>query len=181
MRYPCGGYPPGPVTKMKAGQVIDVRFYASAMKSNDLKKQPKLSKSTKQFAQARHGGGMCEFSLSYDGGKSYRLIGRYSKTCPDSYYTWPVRIPKNAKSCTKKNQCLFVWTWTAAVVPQFYMNCADIQLSGAKNGVYPPRKGIQVYNIKGHKKKVFPGDGQKHKAGPGPNKKEINNNMNDRF
>ncbi|KAF9367477.1 hypothetical protein CPC16_006459, partial [Podila verticillata] len=118
MRFPCGGYAPsGKVTNMKAGQVIPVRFYASGMKSKDIAKQPKITSANRQFAQARHGGGTCEFSLSYDGGKSFRLIGRYTKSCPDAYYEWPVRIPKNVPSCTTKNKCLFVWSWTAHVLP----------------------------------------------------------------
>ncbi|KAF9976755.1 hypothetical protein BGZ73_007890 [Actinomortierella ambigua] len=181
-RFPCGGYPLGPETKMKAGQVIWVRFLASAMKDADIKKQPKKPSSPKkEFKQARHGGGMCEFSLSYDGGKTFRLIARYTKTCPDAYYKWPVRIPKNVPSCTKRGKCLFVWSWTANILPQYYMNCADIRLTGVKGGKLPP-KGIQIVDFKGRKMGVTaPGDGRKHNAGPGPSSKQINDNMNWRF
>ncbi|KAG0026853.1 hypothetical protein BGZ81_006057 [Podila clonocystis] len=182
MRFPCGGYAPsGKVTAMKAGQVIPVRFYASGMKSKDIATQPKLVSPSRQFSQARHGGGTCEFSLSYDGGKTFRLIGRYTRSCPDAYYKWPVRIPKNVPSCNTKNKCLFVWSWTANVLPQYYQNCADIRLTGVKGGKLPP-KGIAIVDFKGRKMGVTaPGDGSKHKAGPGPSKKEINNNMNGRY
>ncbi|KAG0371331.1 hypothetical protein BC939DRAFT_504772 [Gamsiella multidivaricata] len=180
-RFPCGGYAPGPVTNMKAGQVINVRFLASSMKAKDIKTQPKPTSSSKQFSQARHGGGTCEFSLSYDGGKTFRLIGRYAKTCPDAYYHWPVRIPKNVPSCTTKNKCLFVWSWTANILAQYYHNCADIRLTGVKGGKLP-KKGIQVVDFKPYKMKVTAnGDGNKHKSGGGPTKKEINDNMNGRY
>jgi len=55
----------------------------------------------KNMPQARHGGGMCEFSLSYDGGKNFRVIATYTKSCPDTAYKWPVRIPDNVPSCDK--------------------------------------------------------------------------------
>ncbi|KAI8594436.1 hypothetical protein EDD21DRAFT_88668 [Dissophora ornata] len=58
MRFPCGGYAPGPVTNMKAGDTVNVRFFASGMKAADIKKQPKPTSPSKQFSQARHGGGM---------------------------------------------------------------------------------------------------------------------------
>ncbi|KAF9425258.1 hypothetical protein BGZ94_007693 [Podila epigama] len=181
-RFPCGGYSPsGKVTSMRAGQVINVRFYASGMKTKDISTQPKRVSENKQFSQARHGGGTCEFSLSYDGGKTFRLIGRYTKSCPDAYYQWPVRIPKDVPSCTTKNKCLFVWSWTANVLPQYYHNCADIRLTGKQGGKLP-KKGIAIVDFKGHKMNVrAAGDGKKHKSGTGPSKKEVNDNMNGRY
>ncbi|KAF9205973.1 hypothetical protein BGZ49_003219 [Haplosporangium sp. Z 27] len=181
MRFPCGGYAPGPVTKMKAGDVIDVRFYSSSMSAAQIKTQPKPTTPNRQFSQARHGGGTCEFSLSYDGGKTFGLIGRYTKTCPDAYFKWPVKIPANAPSCTSKNNCLFVWSWTANILPQYYMNCVDISLTGAKNGKRPSR-GIEIVDFKGRKTNVkAPGDGKKHTSATGPSKNEISANMNGTF
>ncbi|KAK3846011.1 MAG: hypothetical protein J3R72DRAFT_10098 [Linnemannia gamsii] len=65
MRFPCGGYAPGPVTNMKAGQTVNVRFYASGMKSNDIRTQPKPTSANRQFSQARHGGGMVSFFFHF--------------------------------------------------------------------------------------------------------------------
>ncbi|KAF9432426.1 hypothetical protein BGZ76_010829 [Entomortierella beljakovae] len=191
-RFPCGGYPMGPITKMKAGQVINVRFLASSMKSKDIKTQPKITSQSRQFKQARHGGGRCEFSLSYDGGKTFRLIAVYTRTCPDAYYQWPVRIPKNVPSCNVKGKCLFSWSWVANILPQYYHNCADINLVGVKGGKMPKlrpapknmggNKGIIIVDFKGYKTGVTaPGDGVKHYAGKGPSKKQIIDNMNWRF
>ncbi|KAG0276225.1 hypothetical protein BGZ95_007822 [Linnemannia exigua] len=172
-RFPCGGYSPGPVTKLKAGQIVPVRFLASSMNAKAIKTQPKPTSSGKQFSQARHGGGTCEFSLSYDGGKTYHLIATYTKTCPDAYYQWPVKIPKDAPSCKSKNKCLFVWSWTANILPQYYHNCADIELSGKSKGKLP-KKSIAIVDFNGRKKNVkAPGDGNNHKSAGGPSKKEI--------
>ncbi|KAF9968319.1 hypothetical protein BGZ70_004960 [Mortierella alpina] len=185
LEFPCGGYAPLKTpTPMRAGETIPVRFYASDMDADDIAKQPKETSKKKQFKQARHGGGMCEFSLSYDNGETFHLIGRYTKTCPDSYHEWPVTIPENVPSCTKKNKCLFVWTWTANILPQFYMNCADIKLKGVKGGKRPKGKILIVdfkgeYQGKAIKRGVrAQGDGVKHLAGdgPDPNEKKANSN-----
>ncbi|KAF9286831.1 hypothetical protein BGZ68_002529 [Mortierella alpina] len=180
LTFPCGGYAPvKKPTRMEAGKVIDVRFYASDMNEAELRKQPKLKDGVKQFKQARHGGGMCEFSLSYDNGKTFHLIGRYTETCPDSYFTWPVKIPDNVKECKQKNKCLFVWTWTANILPQFYMNCADILLlneDGKQD--FKSKESVRFYDFKDYPKRELEqgvravGDGIKHRAGKGPIKKE---------
>ncbi|KAF9419734.1 hypothetical protein BGZ76_004202 [Entomortierella beljakovae] len=162
---------------MRAGQTINVRFLASSMKAKDIKTQPKPVPSNRQFSQARHGGGLCEFSLSYDNGKSFHKIGQYSKTCPDAYYTWPVKIPTNVPSCTIKNKCLFVWSWTAHILPQYYHNCADIQMAGVKSGKLP-KTGIKIVDFKPYPmKKTAPGDGINHKSAGGPSKSEISANL----
>ncbi|KAF9896673.1 hypothetical protein BX616_006973, partial [Lobosporangium transversale] len=177
-RFPCGGFAPGPVTELKAGEVVPVRFLASSMKKKDIKTQPRPTNSKHRFKQARHGGGTCEFSLSYNGGRTFHLIGRYTKSCPDAYYEWPVKIPSNVPSCNKKNQCLFVWSWTANILPQYYQNCADVIIKGVANGKLPS-KGIEIVDFPGHKQGVkAPGDGAGENMGKGPNKHEINANLN---
>ncbi|KAF9933072.1 hypothetical protein BGZ65_004241 [Modicella reniformis] len=176
-RFPCGGFGPGPVTKLSANQVVPVRFAASSMNANELKNQPSPS-ARHQFPQARHGGGTCEFSLSYDGGNSYHLIGQYTKSCPDAYYEWPIRIPKNVPSCTKRNQCLFVWSWVANILPQYYHNCADVEIRGLSSGGKLPSKGIQIVDFSGHKMGVkAPGDGAGEHMGKGPSRNEVVANL----
>lgn len=56
--------------------MVPVRFWTPELKN--VNKLPK-----NKMSEARHGGGMCEFSLSYDGGESFHVIGTYTKTCPD--------------------------------------------------------------------------------------------------
>ena len=85
---------------MKAGDIIPVRFWTSDMTySQHITELPK-----KSYEEARHGGGLCEFSLSYDGGKSFHVIATYTKTCPDVLYRWPVRIPDNVPSCKESGK-----------------------------------------------------------------------------
>ncbi|KAG0341588.1 hypothetical protein BG000_008647 [Podila horticola] len=144
-KYACGGYPKGPNTNLKAGQVVNVRFWSSAM--SDKGDDGKLP--DKDIEQARHGGGMCEFSLSYDGGDSFHVIGTYTKTCPDAVYEWPVKIPDNAPSCDEP---------------------------GVKDGELP-EKTIQIYDFGSHEKDVtFDGDGKSHSRGTGPIKSEVEAN-----
>ncbi|KAI1314565.1 hypothetical protein EDD11_001994 [Mortierella claussenii] len=134
-KFPCGGYNKGPVTTYKAGDIIPVRFWNFNVKDYQTFPPPP------NLGQARHGGGACEFSLSYDAGKTWSVIGQYTKTCPDLYYEWPVQIPANAPSCTDSNQCLFAWSWTAYATNQFYHHCANVVInSDASNGSLPPLK-----------------------------------------
>lgn len=129
-KFPCGGYKKGPVTTYRAGQIIPVRFWTFGV---DYKKFPPKA----GIKPSRHGGGACEFSLSYDGGKSWKVIGQYTKTCPDIYYEWPVMIPKNVPSCTNSDKCLFAFSWTAYATDQYYHHCANVIIHGAKNGRLP--------------------------------------------
>ncbi|KAI1314649.1 hypothetical protein EDD11_001902 [Mortierella claussenii] len=139
--FPCGGYKKGPVTTYKAGQVIPVRFWTFGM---DYKVFPPKS----GISPARHGGGACEFSLSYDGGKTWKVIGQYTESCPDIYYTWPVQIPPNVPSCTNSDKCLFAMSWTAYATNQFYHHCANILITdGASNGKLP-KLDMTVVDVK---------------------------------
>ncbi|KAI8357440.1 hypothetical protein B0O80DRAFT_444932 [Mortierella sp. GBAus27b] len=124
--FPCGGYAAGPVTTMKAGDVVKVRFWNPDLGADYDKFPPR-----KGIPSARHGGGACEFALSYDGGKKWWVIGQYTKTCPDLYYEWPVLIPKNIRECTDPKLCLFSWSWVAHRIGQFYHHCSNVIIQGA--------------------------------------------------
>ncbi|GJJ73711.1 hypothetical protein EMPS_06069 [Entomortierella parvispora] len=171
--FPCGGYKKGPVTTYKAGEVIPVRFWNFNIKN--YKKFPP----PKNLAQARHGGGACEFSLSYDGGKSWKVIGQYTKTCPDIYYEWPVQIPHNVPSCTDSNKCLFAFSWTAYATNQFYHHCANIMIKGAKNGRLP-ELDMAIVDVKArHEKMDIHADGDERRGkSTGPNRREKQLNTN---
>ncbi|KAG0338653.1 hypothetical protein BG000_003642 [Podila horticola] len=171
---PCNGFGPGRVTHLEAGQQVNVRFWGPALGKDYMNRPPPKSR---KLNQARHGGGLCQFSLSTDGGKTYHLIGEYTRSCPDFYYEWPVKIPDNVPDCKKAGQCLFVWSWTAANMDQFYQNCADVEITGKSNGVYP-KKGIKIVDVKGYPQKVVAaGDGRRNNVGPGPNATEKKKNL----
>ncbi|KAF9933073.1 hypothetical protein BGZ65_004242 [Modicella reniformis] len=177
---PCNGYnKPGPVTRLHAGQVVNVRFWGPALAEKYLDTLPPkpFGRRSHQLNQARHGGGFCEMSLSYDGGRTFHQIGQYTRSCPDFYYEWPVKVPDNVPSCNTPGKCLFVWSWTAVNVPQFYINCADVIIEGVADGVLPS-KGIQIVDVPGHKQDVVAaGDDAGNKMGKGPDPNEIKANL----
>ncbi|KAG0307868.1 hypothetical protein BGZ98_009585 [Dissophora globulifera] len=170
--FPCGGYKAGPVTTLKAGEIVPVRFWNFEIK--DYTKFPP----PKGLSQSRHGGGACEFSLSYDAGKTWHVIGQYTKTCPDIYYEWPVLIPKNVPACTDSNKCLFSFSWTAYSTDQFYHHCANVKIESAdKKGILPELK-MTVVDVKqkGQKWDTHAiGDKLKSKSsGPDRREKQLN-------
>lgn len=100
---------------------------------------------------ARHGGGYCQFSLSYDGDKSFIVIGEYDKSCPNAAYPWPVLIPETVPACER---CTFAWSWINSIGnKEFYMNCADIRIRKGPHSksclVGPP---IHLANLPGYPK-----------------------------
>lgn len=124
----CKGKAPGtPTLVLTAGQTIDVQFEGSA----------------------RHGGGVCQFSLSYDNDKTFYVIEEYQGSCPDSRYAWPVTIPKTVPPC---DRCTFAWTWVNAIGNrEFYMDCADVQIMrGPLSKSRIDGAQIDVFNLEGH-------------------------------
>ncbi|KAK3829100.1 MAG: hypothetical protein J3Q66DRAFT_24422 [Benniella sp.] len=217
VNFPCGGYPykypkGWKPTPMKAGEIINVRFLTTKVieelnkkrKGNNKinggyeGKMPEPSRGSKNNilpdkkpGNPRHGGGECEFHISYDGGKTLNTIGRYTKTCPSVYDDWPVKIPDYAKECTKKDgTCLFVWTWLAHTLPQWYMNCADISLTNTKvsrsKQRKPPTMDVEKrLNRLKHPRLIStaPGENKAKKyddvyEDSGPNPKELRDNRN---
>ncbi|KAF9356431.1 hypothetical protein BGX26_005295 [Mortierella sp. AD094] len=170
-KFPCGGYPKGPVTKYKAGDIIPVRFWTFGM---DYTKFPP----PKNIKPSRHGGGACEFSLSYDAGKTWKVIGQYTKTCPDIYHEWPVLIPHNVPSCTDSDKCLFAMSWTAYATNQYYHHCANIVIDGAKNGKLP-QLDMTIVDVSARRQKMnvhAKGDAGPTGPGPNPREKELSTN-----
>ncbi|KAI9760318.1 MAG: hypothetical protein M4579_001722 [Chaenotheca gracillima] len=80
---------------------------------------------------ASHGGGSCQASLSYDGGKTFNAIKSYIGNCPTSAGgTFPFTVPAGAPS--SKN-ALFAWTWFNNMGNrEMYMNCAVVSITGGK-------------------------------------------------
>ncbi|KAE8352710.1 hypothetical protein BDV28DRAFT_165364 [Aspergillus coremiiformis] len=75
---------------------------------------------------ATHNGGSCQLSLSYDEGKTFKVIQSMVGGCPlQSQYQFTV--PSDAAN----GRALFVWTWFNLIGNrEMYMNCADVTISG---------------------------------------------------
>ncbi|KAF8924048.1 hypothetical protein EDD21DRAFT_448473 [Dissophora ornata] len=174
--FPCGGYKKGPVTTYKAGEVVPVRFWNFEV--TDYTKFPP----PKGLTQSRHGGGACEFSLSYDAGKTWHVIGQYTKTCPDLYYEWPVLIPKNVPSCSDSSKCLFSFSWTAYSTDQFYHHCANVIIKGADKGILPELE-MTVVDVKqeGQKMNTHAVGDTLSTTSTGPNRREKQLNLDGYF
>ncbi|KAI9474934.1 hypothetical protein BX667DRAFT_531622 [Coemansia mojavensis] len=81
---------------------------------------------------ATHGGGHCQFSLSYDGGKTFVVLHEILGKCfgqDDSQRDFTFTLPSGLPSSEK---AVFAWTWVNAIGNrEFYMNCADISIKGS--------------------------------------------------
>ena len=127
--FPCKAYPAGkPVASYSAGDVIPVQMGGSAS----------------------HGGGHCQFSLSYNDRDFVALktiihdcfIGAEGKSIQ-------VKLPENTPPC---DRCTFSWSWVNAQGNrEFYQNCADISIV---NNKFPASsltgKQMTVANLAGY-------------------------------
>ncbi|KAF2834616.1 lytic polysaccharide monooxygenase, partial [Patellaria atrata CBS 101060] len=82
---------------------------------------------TAQFlGGATHDGGSCQLSLSYDGGKTFKVIKSVVGGCPLAG-SYPFTVPSYAPA----GIALFAWTWMNKVGNrEFYMDCAAVQIVG---------------------------------------------------
>ncbi|KAJ5682081.1 Extracellular protein [Penicillium maclennaniae] len=79
---------------------------------------------------ATHGGGSCQISLTYDRGKTFKVIESMLGNCPiDKKYNFTV--PSDAPS----GEALLAWTWFNKVGNrEMYMNCAFVTIGGNSKG-----------------------------------------------
>jgi hypothetical protein len=60
---------------------------------------------------ATHGGGSCQLSMSFDGGKEFKVIKSMEGGCPEKKQ-WDFTVPKElAQSSNKRTTGLLAWTW----------------------------------------------------------------------
>jgi hypothetical protein len=108
------------------------------------------SLAVKLGGSANHEGGGCQFGLSYDDGKSFTLLMTTDASCPIKL-DWNVPIPAEAPSCDK---CVFAWGWIprASGGPEYYMNCAQVQIKGGAGGGELSGPKMEFFNMDGYKK-----------------------------
>ncbi|KAF9969227.1 hypothetical protein BGZ73_008519 [Actinomortierella ambigua] len=121
----------------KAGQTINVKFDINAA----------------------HGGGHCQFALSYDGGKKWVVIKEVIRDClrgqiNGSTYSIPVKIPKKAPT----GRVIFQWLWNNAIGNrELYSNCVDMQIKGVNGGKFAGKEPVIInYGPKSYHVGEFP-------------------------
>lgn len=119
---------PKPAATWKAGQEITVEFNPH---------------------RVTHSGGHCEFSISYDNGKTFAVIHQELKYC---FYSKPPTTINNdgdvlkytfklPKDLPESNKAVFAWTWVnASGNREFYMNCVDVAITGGGKNKYKGKK-----------------------------------------
>ncbi|GAB1217988.1 hypothetical protein ATERTT37_007232 [Aspergillus terreus] len=109
--YPCKGYANDPfksVANYSPGQQYSLKLKGSAT----------------------HDGGSCQISLSYDKGKSFKVIHSMLGGCPLTK-EYQFQIPQGAPS----GEALLAWTWFNKVGNrEMYMNCAQVTIGGGNGG-----------------------------------------------
>lgn len=74
---------------------------------------------------ARHGGGSCQVSLSYDKGKTFTVIQSIIGGCPLAN-SYPFTVPSDAP----EGEAIWAWTWNNQIGNrEQYMNCAAVTIS----------------------------------------------------
>ncbi|KAJ2777097.1 hypothetical protein GGI15_004621 [Coemansia interrupta] len=122
-----------PSAEWKAGQSVTVAF------QND---------------GAAHGGGHCQFSVSYDGGNTFVVVYEVLQYCffgvestsnAAAVLSYTFDLPKDLPS---SDTAVFAWTWVNAISgsPEFYMNCADVKITGSSSSY--TGKEIVIANYK---------------------------------
>ncbi|KAI9593224.1 hypothetical protein BDF19DRAFT_448948 [Syncephalis fuscata] len=109
-KYPCRYQEKGPITgQYTAGKNFTVEFMQGSP----------------------HMGGHCQFGVSYDNGQTWVVLRTITTMCFEGKapYQYTVPLPKGARN----GRALLGWAYlNAGGNAEFYMNCADIEISGGK-------------------------------------------------
>lgn len=88
---------------------------------------------------AAHSGGSCQLSLSFDNGKTFKVIHTWEGGCPrdvplgsniaGNNQTFTADIPAN----TRAGKAIAAWSWIARTGNrgEYYMNCASVKIEGS--------------------------------------------------
>ncbi|KAJ1785443.1 hypothetical protein LPJ59_006143, partial [Coemansia sp. RSA 2399] len=128
---------PTPAATWTAGESVTIKFNPNA---------------------AIHSGGDMEFSISYDGGKTFAVVYqvlRYAflngkpsgdtntAQVLDYTFTLPKELPNS-------DSAVFAWTWVnASGNREFYMNCVDVKITGSSSSSYTAKE-VTIANYPGY-------------------------------
>ncbi|KAJ2746890.1 hypothetical protein GGI20_000969 [Coemansia sp. BCRC 34301] len=160
---PCPRYSPQGKNcpALPAGQSLDYSMTSPLSANSPLCKHivpfPTLSATwtagqsvTVEFmGSATHGGGHCEFSLSYDGGKTFVVVYQVLGRCfgaDEKTRQYSFDLPKGLPTSSK---AVFAWSWVNAIGNrEFYMNCADVAIKGGSEPF--TGKQMTIANLNGY-------------------------------
>jgi hypothetical protein len=150
--HPCARSSPlAGCPKPSAGQIIDYNLNSPigthGSKASPICKNTVPSKTrtvykagqsitTSYHVGASHGGGHCQWAISYDQGKTWVVLKTLIRNCLKGIplggsYSVSVPLPKNAPN----GNAVFMWLWNNAQGNrELYSNCADIEIQGGSNG-----------------------------------------------
>ncbi|KAF9584272.1 hypothetical protein BGW38_006998 [Lunasporangiospora selenospora] len=116
--------------------------------------------STKYNIGASHGGGHCQWALSYDNGKNWVVIHTVMRNClKGAQFGANVKIPVKIPSSAPGGKAILQWYWNNAIGNrELYSNCIDIDVQGKNGGKL---SGVQPlianYGRKSYHIPEFPG------------------------
>jgi len=102
--------------------------------------------------EAAHNGGSCQVSLSFDQGKTWKVIKSFIGNCVrsaggnvfDANQVYDFTIPAEAKA----GDALWAWTWfNQTGNREMYMNCAHITIEGSGTSTLNDRPDMFVANV----------------------------------
>ncbi|KAG0131199.1 putative endoglucanase [Tuber indicum] len=89
---------------------------------------------------AAHNGGSCQASISYDAGRTFKVLKSFIGDCPrgaveNNLFTTEQTFDFPISANAPRGSALFAWTWfTVTGFRQMYMNCAHVEIIGAGAG-----------------------------------------------
>ena len=96
---------------------------------------------------AAHNGGSCQLSLSYDGGKTFKVIKSIEGGCVNPAggdQTFDFTVPADVKG----GDAVFAWTWfNNTGNREMYMNCAPVTISGSGTNDLSGNPDMFVANV----------------------------------
>ncbi|KAK9693937.1 hypothetical protein K7432_013674 [Basidiobolus ranarum] len=124
--YPCRGYGQGDIVRsIGAGETLPVKIEGTAT----------------------HNGGHSQFALSYDQSKTFVVVKTVYSECFLTGKDFQVPLPVGAPS----GSAIFAWTWINQTgAREYYMNCADIRVTGSSADGRLTGPKLLVVNLPGY-------------------------------
>lgn len=123
--FPCKGFPKGPATSVVSGGSVQVTLEGTAV----------------------HGGGHCQFGISYDE-NTFLVLKTVQGSCLLDSMSYSVPLPTNIPS----GDVVLFWTWINKIGNrEYYMECADVRIQNGNTNanVLLVGKELLVVNLPG--------------------------------